>query len=52
MRPVVLLPRITSTLVSSLVLYSPLAVYQGPSSAQYGVLVTLMALDAKGVKVY
>lgn len=50
MRPVILLSRITSILVSSLVLFNPLAVYKGPSSAQYGVLFTLMALDAKGLR--
>lgn len=50
MRPVILLSRITSILVSSLVLFNPLAVYKGPSSAQYGVLLTRMALDAKGLR--
>lgn len=46
MKPVILLSRITSILVSSLVFVNSLAVYKGPSSAQYGVLFTRMALDA------
>lgn len=50
MSPVILLSRITSILVSSLVLFNPLAVYKGLSSAQYGVLLTQMALDAKGLR--
>lgn len=50
MRPVILLSRITSILVSSLVLFNPLAVYKDPSSAQYGVLLTRIALDAKRLR--